>query len=107
MRGADGVSEVRAWVTSVYPGGCRRFRAARSGRIGCRSGGADCPSGDDWPGGDDWPDGVGWLGWAPRRAEARAARADRVAAKTNTTIRPCWNGPEIRLGKNSRPVRVC
>ena len=25
----------------------------------------------------------------------------------NTTIRPWWNGPEIRCGKNSRPVMVC
>jgi hypothetical protein len=40
----------------------------------------------------------------PRSREARPASTDRAAETPNTTIRPLWNGPDSRLGKNSRPV---
>src|SRR6516225_6762558 len=40
----------------------------------------------------------------PRSSEARPASTDSAAETPNTTIRPVWNGPDSRLGKNSRPV---
>ena len=48
-------------------------------------------------------------GCSGRRAAARRARraTARAAATANTTTRPWWNGPDIRSGKNCRPVRVC
>ena len=44
---------------------------------------------------------------APETADANAANAARMIDAPNTTVNPWWNGPEMRLGKNSRPVRVC
>jgi hypothetical protein len=46
-------------------------------------------------------------GRPPRSSEATAASRARAAPKPKTTTRPSWNGPEIRPGKNSRPVSVC
>jgi hypothetical protein len=40
----------------------------------------------------------------PRSSEASPARTDSPAETPNTTIRPLWNGPDSRLGKNSLPV---
>jgi hypothetical protein len=40
----------------------------------------------------------------PRSRDARPASSDRAADTLNTTIRPLWNGPDSRDGKNVRPV---
>src|SRR5487761_1618275 len=40
----------------------------------------------------------------PRSSDARPASTDSPAETANTTIRPLWNGPASRLGKNERPV---
>jgi hypothetical protein len=40
----------------------------------------------------------------PRRRETIAAITPRTAETANTSTRPSWNGPEMRCGKNSRPV---
>jgi hypothetical protein len=36
--------------------------------------------------------------------ETIAAITPRAAETANTRTRPSWNGPEMRSGKNSRPV---
>jgi hypothetical protein len=40
----------------------------------------------------------------PRSSDASPASTDSPADTLNTTIRPLWNGPDSRLGKNSCPV---
>jgi hypothetical protein len=36
--------------------------------------------------------------------ETTAAITPRAAETAKTRTRPSWNGPEMRFGKNSRPV---
>src|SRR5271156_2397829 len=40
----------------------------------------------------------------PCMRETAAAITPRAAETAKTRIRPSWNGPEMRSGKNSRPV---
>ena len=40
----------------------------------------------------------------PRMRETTAAITPRAAETAKTRTRPSWNGPEMRFGKNSRPV---
>ena len=60
-----------------------------------------------WPGSGCWAESGGGTGRPLRSADARTASTVRTVARTNTTIKPCWQGPEIRSGKNSRPVMIC
>src|ERR1700729_3630006 len=52
------------------------------------------------------PSASGWTYRPPRSSDATPATADSPAATLRTTTRPWWNGCEIRLGKNVRPVRT-
>ena len=52
-------------------------------------------------------EGCGALGRPPRNSEAIAARRARDGAEGEHDDQAGVEGPEIRLGKNSRPVRVC
>src|ERR1700690_266283 len=70
-----------------------------------RRGGLDADAGGE-AGGRHSPGGrPGWC--PPRSREATAASAARPAARAKTITRPWWNGPEMRWGKNSRPVTTC
>jgi hypothetical protein len=40
----------------------------------------------------------------PRSSDASPASTDSPADTLNTTIRPLWNGPDSKPGKNSCPV---
>ena len=45
-------------------------------------------------------------GFLPRIHETAAPHTAISAAAVKTIVRPWWNGPEIRVGKNVLPVSV-